>query len=149
MQQTSRIATGENLEYVESVRSARTWLQLAFAVLSLIVALGGTLPAYARMAAGPKAHVCHCDTAGAHAHCECPICFPDLDTSLEARILSISGKCGDDDTGWKTLSEPGVMPSPVITLVPAVRIVDQHAHNRDLESQWHRPIEPPPPRSVV
>ena len=131
------------------MRSRRRWLELALAVLSLIVALGGTLPAFARMAAGSKAHVCHCDTAGPHAHCECPICFPDLDTSLETRILSISGKCGDDDTGWKTLSEPGVMPAPVITLVPAVRIVDPAFRVVDLASRRAEPPEPPPPRSLV
>lgn len=134
--------------YSEGVRSARTWLQLALAVLSLIVALGGTLPAYARMAAGAKAHVCHCDTAGPHAHCECPICFPDLDTSLEARILSISGKCGDDDQGWRTLSEPGVMPAPVITLAPLVRIVEPSFRVRDFTSRAADPPEPPPPRSI-
>ena len=135
--------------YTPFVRSARTWLQLALAVLSLMVALGSTLPAYARMVAGPKAHVCHCDTAGPHAHCECPICFPDLDSSLEARILSISGKCGDDDTGWKTLSEPGLMPSPVITLVPAVRIVPLTSEPPNLSSRRLDPPEPPPPRSFV
>lgn len=131
------------------MRSARTWLQLAFAVLSVIVALGGTLPAFARMAAGPKAHVCHCDTGGSHAHCACPICFPDLDTSLEVRILTISGKCGDDDSAWKTLSQPGVMPVPMITLVPAVWIAEPSFCVQLLASRGLPPPDPPPPRSIV
>lgn len=135
--------------YSIRVRSARAWLQLALALLSLIVALGGTLPAFARMAAGPKAHVCHCQNAGAHTHCECPVCFPELGASLETRIIAVSGKCGDDDTGWRTLSEPAVVPALVITLAPLVWIVDSDARVALLESRRIEPPEPPPPRSFV
>lgn len=110
-----------------------------------MVALGRTLPAFARMAGGPKAHVCHCETGGAHAHCACPVCFPDLDT-LDLRIASISGKCGDDDTGWRALSEPGVLPASLVTVAPFVHVITPEVRMRELASRWSEPPEPPPPR---
>ncbi|MBX3232397.1 MAG: hypothetical protein KIT84_22495 [Labilithrix sp.] len=129
-------------------RRAIAWLRLALALLSMVVALGGALPAYARMAAGAQAHVCHCDTGGDHAHCACPICFPELDTSLEVRILSISGKCGDDDTGWRTFGEPGVMPAPFVALVALTDEETPFAPPRELVTRSCDPPDPPPPRSV-
>lgn len=138
--------------YAVSVRSARlsrratAWLRLAFALLSLLVALGGTLPAFARMAAGPQAHVCHCETGGAHVHCACPICFPELDDSIEARIASISGKCGEDDNGWRTLSEPAVLPAVFVAFIPVVDAVAPAMNRHDLATRRLDPPDPPPPR---
>jgi len=140
--------------YASSVRSGRlsrrasAWLRLAFALLSLIVALGGALPAYARMASGPQAHVCHCETGGEHAHCACPICFPELDTSLEARIAAITGKCGDDDKGWRTLAEPGVLPAPFVAFVPFTEMPTPVVRVPELSSRRIEPPDPPPPRRL-
>jgi disulfide bond formation protein DsbB len=123
------------------------WLRLAVGVLSLLVAVGGSLPWLARWVSGPSTHVCHCETGAGHAHCSCPICFPDLDDGSEHLASEVKGKCGDDDTGWRTLSQPAVFAVGAIVLPCAherVTVTRQH----DVPSRALAPPDPPPPRSL-
>jgi hypothetical protein len=101
-------------------RRARAMRILLVAWLSVLVALGGAAPSYARLAFGDADHVCHCDARGGHAECACPRCFPELEDGLFAADPSVRGKCGDDDAGWRTLSQPAcaeASSAPVVALV--------------------------------
>lgn len=125
------------------------WLRLLVAVLSLVVGLGVMLPVYARMLGGPKPHACHCDTGRGHAHCECPICFPDLEPSIDSLVVSLQGRCGDDDTGWRTYAEPAVAPAGLTAIVIAVPRSTPVRPLRDLLPRSNDPPDPRPPRSFI
>jgi hypothetical protein len=118
------------------------------AALSILVALGATLPVYARFFAGPKAHACHCEIGAGHAHCACPICFPELEPDLLSMTESVKGRCGDDDRGWRTLSEPAVLVAPVITLAPHARALPSSSPS-EIHPVAGDPPEPRPPRAVA
>ncbi|HVH43112.1 MAG TPA: hypothetical protein VM925_12245 [Labilithrix sp.] len=124
-------------------------IPFAIAFLSVIVALGAALPAYVRLLAGPKAHVCHCDTGNGHAHCECPICFPELDSDLgRGPGARFEGRCGDDDRGWRAFSDPALLPPALVALVPheslaPAPLVPQY------DDRFVEPPDPRPPRAFV
>lgn len=133
----------------------RAWRRGAAAIrsvlvlLALLVAAGPSAPVFARMLGGPPAHACHCDTRGGHAHCACPICFPELAT-LDAPSGDpiATGICGDDDPAWRTLAMPIVATSG-FTLLVDERCVVASPPVEDTPAQWSRAPDPRPPRTHV
>ena len=122
------------------------WRRLFVALCSVVVALGTFLPLYAKLVAGPKAHVCHCESsASGHARCACPICFPELaDEPISTETMT--GRCGDDDTGWRSFSQPAVVP-PAFAVVPRSAVDLSPIAHVDLHPRSDDPPEPRPPRA--
>lgn len=92
----------------------------------MLVAVGAAMPAYARLLGGPHAHACACEVRGGHATCACPLCFPELrdaDALRDPSAPSISGRCGTDDPGWRTLSAPVVATSDFVLVAPLESVV--------------------------
>jgi hypothetical protein len=118
---------------------------LAIGLLTLVVALGTTLPVYARAVSGPQAHVCHCNAAGPHAHCDCPICFPDREIDLVTIDQMLKGRCGDDEAGWQTISHPAILSAAGVLVKSPSEVVPQDL-NPDREVLRGEPPEPRPPR---
>ena len=115
-------------------------------LVALVVAAGPAGPVFARMLGGPPAHACHCDTRGGHAHCACPICFPEL-AALDVPNGDpiASGICGDDDPAWRTLSVPAV-PASGFALLLEERVIDTSPVADQRPAQWSRAPDPRPPR---
>lgn len=116
-----------------------------------MVAVGAALPAWARTIAGPEAHVCHCETRGGHAHCACPVCFPELkdgNDDLFAGVPSMSGRCGKDDPGWRTLACAGV-PTSAFVVSPPLDHVTLSLAPPVFETQWVGPPDLRPPRLAL
>jgi len=112
-------------------------------VLALPVLLGPSLPFFARLAAGPRVHVCHCDAR--HTDCACPVCFPDRG-DLKKNDLAVTAPCGDEDQVFSCATAPAILAAPsVVVFAPAVALVTPSAP-RALESRGPSPPEPPPPR---
>ena len=107
------------------------------------------MPAYARLVAGPQPHVCHCETRGGHAHCACPICFPELrgaDDLLAGFGGGVAkGVCGDDDPVYRPVIDLGV-PSATLsaTLVERIAILDDPSDPDPVSVSPD--IDPRPPR---
>ncbi len=113
-------------------------------VLALPVLLGPALPFFARLAAGPRAHVCHCDAR--HTDCACPICFPDRD-DLQKSELAVSAPCGDEDPVFSCATAPVIFAAPSAAVFAApVSLVSPIAPST-LESRGPSPPDPPPPRA--
>ena len=112
-------------------------------VLALPVLLGPSLPFFARMVAGPRAHVCHCDAK--HTSCACPICFPDRE-DLKKNELAVSGPCGDEDPVFTTTALPAVMSPPVVVVAKATIEVAAERAIPPFVARGPSPPEPPPPR---
>lgn len=116
-----------------------------------MVAVGAAMPAWARTIAGPAAHVCHCETRGGHAHCACPVCFPELkdgNDDLVAGQPVLSGRCGKDDPGWRTLACAGVPTSGFVVAAPLAGI-ERVLSPPMSETQWVGPPDLPPPRTTL
>lgn len=116
-----------------------------------MVAVGAALPAWARTIAGPEAHVCHCETSGGHAHCACPVCFPELKDANDDLVFGqpmVSSRCGKDDPGWRTLACAGVPTSGFVVAAPLAR-VEQVIAPPMSETQWVGPPDLPPPRTTL
>lgn len=113
-------------------------------VLALPILFGPSLPFFARLAAGPRAHVCHCDAA--HTECACPICFPDRE-DLKKNELAVSGPCGDDDPVFTTVALPAVLAPSVVVVARAERTLAMLPVPQRLSSHGLAPPEPPPPRA--
>lgn len=106
------------------------------------------MPAYARLVAGPQPHVCHCEARGGHAHCACPICFPELraDDDLLAGYGVVKGVCGDDDPAYRPVVDLGVPSSTVTaTLVERGAILDDLTEPDPVSAAPD--IDPRPPRT--
>ncbi len=132
-------------------RLRQTFSRALVLALVLMVAIGAALPAWARTIAGPEAHVCHCETGSAHAHshCACPVCFPELrdgNDDLQAGIPAMSGRCGKDDPGWRTLACAAVPTSGFVVSAQLAR-VDARPPPLMSDTQWLGPPDVPPPRS--
>jgi hypothetical protein len=116
------------------------------ALIALPLALSTTLPTFARLIAGPGAHVCHCDRG--HTSCACPICHPDRD-DLKLNADAIRGTCGDDDIAFGASQDIAILPSAGVTFMTPIA----DAMPRPLAA--HPPIEithappTPPPRASV
>jgi hypothetical protein len=116
--------------------------RIAVALFTLTIVFGTALPAFARVVSGPKAHVCHCETGKGHAHCDCPICFPDREVDLLRVAPTLGGRCGDDETGWRTWSDLAVPPLAIgIVVACETELPALPAPRLRL-----RPFEPPDPR---
>lgn len=127
----------------------RRWLSAVRALVALLAALvaaGAALPVLARLHAGEHAHVCHCDTRGGHAACACPVCFPELQDDDALGHASVSGKCGDDDAGWRTLATPGVLAAAYV-VAPAAGRVAGLAEPDLVTGEGRAPPEVPPPEA--
>lgn len=121
------------------------------ALVAVLVSFGAALPAYARLAglAGPQAHACDCDahgTGSGHARCACPLCFPELNDVDTFGAPSMSGRCGNDDPGWRTLSAPAVPTSDFVLVAPLARI-EMPLSPPLSPTQWATRPELPPPRA--
>jgi hypothetical protein len=124
------------------------WLRLLVSVLSMLVALGASMPSYARLLGGPPAHACHCETRGGHAHCACPICFPELRSPDDGFESVLKGVCGDDDlASISTAADPATVESHVIVLDPPAAIVLPRVPER-APPRWRAVPEPRPPRDA-
>jgi hypothetical protein len=122
---------------------------LLVAVLALFVALGASMPAYARLLAGPQPHVCHCETSsGGHAHCACPICFPELRADDDLLIGGgvAKGVCGDDDPAYRPVVDQGVFAPTVTALLPEDRSERLVPYQREHVSRSYS-VDPRPPRA--
>lgn len=130
-------------------RLRATFSRLLVTALVVMVAVGAAMPAWARLAGGPPEHACKCEVRGGHAHCACPLCFPELgDDDLVTGLASAKGKCGDDDPGWRTLACAGVPVSSFVVAPPLGRI-EPEAAPPDALSHAVAPPEPPPPRRAL
>ena len=130
--------------------------------LMVCVAVGAAMPTWARLVFGPEAHTCTCEaTSGhGHAHCACPLCFPELraedDTTgdegtggVAADGPKVTGRCGKDDPGWRTLACAAVPPSSFV-IAPAPENAAAELTVSTIVSQWSTlPDLPPPRRGVV
>lgn len=130
----------------------RRWFSFAIAILATLVAVGASLPTYARLVGGERDHACHCEARGGHAHCACPKCFPELasDDRLSAPDRdTVSGRCGDDDPGWRTLAVPAVPANDGFVIVPPLtRAIVSRAPDTP-PRQWSSAPDPRPPRGVA
>jgi hypothetical protein len=115
-------------------------------LLMVLVSVGGAMPAYARLVGGPHAHACNCEVVGGHAHCACPLCFPELNDVETFGGPAMTGRCGVDDPGWRTLSSPAVPTSPFV-LVALLVGVEQPRSLPLAPTQWADRPELPPPRA--
>ena len=117
-------------------------------LLALLVAAGPSAPVFARMIGGPPAHACHCDSRGGHAHCACPICFPEL-AALDVPNGDpiATGICGDDDPAWRTLAVPAV-PASGFALLLDERATEVSRSDEDVPTQWTHSLDPRPPRTA-
>ena len=134
-----------------AVRVCR-WLKLAIAILATLVAVGAPLPTYARLVGGERDHACHCESRGGHAHCACPKCFPELaaDDGLVAPDRdAVSGRCGDDDPGWRTLAIPAVPANEGFVVVPPLARARVARAPDTPPPQWSSAPDPRPPRGVA
>ncbi|MBS2012919.1 MAG: hypothetical protein JST00_08535 [Deltaproteobacteria bacterium] len=132
-------------------RIRQTFSRALVVALVLMVAVGAALPAWARTIAGPEAHVCHCETRGGHAHCACPICFPELkdaNDDLVTGVPAMSSRCGKDDPGFRTFACAGVPTSSFVLTAPLVRI-ERPLLPPMADTQWIGIPESPPPRSSL
>lgn len=130
----------------------RRWLKLAIAILATLVAVGAPLPTYARLVGGERDHACHCESRGGHAHCACPKCFPELaaDDGLVAPDRdAVSGRCGDDDPGWRTLAIPAVPANEGFVVVPPLARARVARAPDTPPPQWSSAPDPRPPRGVA
>lgn len=119
--------------------------------MAVLVSIGAAMPAYARLLgiARPQAHACNCDVGGGHSghvQCACSLCFPELDDVDTFGAPSLTGRCGTDDPGWRTLSGPAVPTSDFALLAPLARIEVRLAPPLS-PSQWAERPELPPPRA--
>jgi hypothetical protein len=110
--------------------------------------VGAGLPTYVRLTIGGADHACHCEARGGHAACACPICFPDLDEDGVRHDVSVKGRCGDDDPGWRTLAQPSV-PTTGFVVAPAPEGVVVRVSMRQLSTQWSHAPDPRPPRALA
>ncbi len=117
-------------------------------MVALLVSLGAAMPAWARLAAGPQAHNCKCEVRGGHAHCACPLCFPELREEDDFGSPTVSGRCGTDDPGWKTLASPAIL-LPGSFLVPALARLETVRPLALRLTQWSQRPELPPPRHAL
>jgi hypothetical protein len=118
-------------------------------VIAVLVALGPAAPLFARLLGGPRAHVCHCEvTKSGHAHCECPLCFPELrDRHEPDGNIAIKGVCGDDDPVWRALTPPAIGASTEhVALRLPVRVLEPEPPI-DLLPRSNDPPDPRPPRA--
>jgi hypothetical protein len=131
-------------------RRARSFVRLLVAALAVLVAVGAAMPAYARLLGGPHAHSCSCEvrrgTTSGHAHCACPVCFPELDDMDAFGAPTVAGRCGTDDPGWRTLSAPAV-PTPDFVIVAPLARVELPLTPLIAPTQWSDAPELPPPRT--
>jgi hypothetical protein len=129
-------------------RRARLLVTALSALVALLVSVGASMPAYARLLGGPAAHVCHCEpSAGSgHAACACPICFSELNDVDAFGAPTVAGRCGTDDAGWRTLSDPAVPSVGFVVLAPAARVAPTSAWPLE-PPQWRERPELPPPRA--
>ncbi|MBX3185371.1 MAG: hypothetical protein KF819_00085 [Labilithrix sp.] len=124
------------------------WVRLAVSLLGLLVALGASLPTYARILGGPEAHACHCETRGGHAHCACPICFPELRSPDDGFESVLKGVCGDDDLARVTAPVDRATPHDrVIVLDPPEAVILLPLPER-APPRWRPVLEPRPPRDA-
>lgn len=116
------------------------------ALVAVLVSFGAAMPAYARLLGGPNAHACTCEVRLGHAHCACPLCFPELNDVDTFGAPSLSGRCGTDDPGWRTLSSPAV-PTSEFVLVALLAGVALPPPPSLSPEQWAERPELPPPRA--
>jgi len=117
------------------------------ATLALLVTFGAAMPAYARLLGGPHAHACSCAVSrSGHAECACPLCFPELNDVDTFGHPSMTGRCGTDDPGWRTLSAPAVPTSDFVLVAPAAH-VELTIAPPITPTQWITPPDLPPPRA--
>ena len=129
-------------------------IRLLVAALALLVTVGAAMPAYARLLGGPHAHVCSCEVrksshahgGSSHADCACPICFPELNDVDTFGAPTLSGRCGTDDPGWRTLSAPAVPTTPFVLLAPPAHVALTLAAPVT-PTQWITSPDLPPPRA--
>lgn len=116
-------------------------------VLSLPLAFADALPLFAKMVAGPDAHVCECSLH--HSECACPICHPDR-TDFELSEEAIHGKCGSDSVMHGGKLGIAITP-PAALLTFALTDVTPVAHDppRAPDELFATPPVPPPRHASV
>jgi hypothetical protein len=114
--------------------------------LALLVAVGAAMPAYARLLGGPHAHACSCEVRRGHAQCACPLCFPELADVDTFGAPSLTGRCGTDDPGWRTLSAPAVTAADFVLVAPLAHALLPMTPPIS-PTQWSERPELPPPRA--
>lgn len=106
-------------------------LRVLVMVLVVPLALSWSLPALARVVAGPPAHVCHCATSATdhrHATCACPKCFPELAREdLAFSEESVRGQCGDDEAVLREARclDAGVLDAPWVLAPAAIDVLPE------------------------
>ena|SRR5438552_14364889 len=129
----------------------RRWTALRavlFAFLVFPLSLSAAFPAFARWAAGPAAHVCHCEVSGGHSTCACPICHVDV-PEYRLSETSLRGVCGDADPVFSAAHGVAVLPATLSLRAPAF---DRAAARRDVAlplDSIDLPPPTPPPRTLA
>jgi hypothetical protein len=105
-------------------------------------------PAAVALVGGQAPHICHCDVAGGHMSCACPICHPE-DEALQKRVLAVQGPCGDDDRDHTPPPELPRTTIPAVSLwVPAAAFFDVlDVTEQRIPLRLSNAPETPPPRS--
>jgi hypothetical protein len=136
-------AAGSPLFVLRALRSLRALVLL----LVVPLALSWSLPALARVVAGPPAHVCHCDMRHGHSACACPKCFPDRE-DLGFSEDALRGQCGDD---FEALRDPRwfdvFAPSAPFVFAPALVTPLPQIHPPHLRSEAPKPPPRKPPKT--
>ncbi|MBX3187301.1 MAG: hypothetical protein KF819_09805 [Labilithrix sp.] len=126
---------------------SRVAVRIAMCLLAALVMLGAALPWYAKSLAGPTPHVCHCETGRGHASCACPICFPSLDDDDSAVAEgAVSGRCGDDEVGFRLDLDRGLPLRGAIAIAPP-ESSSRLAFAAHVAAERFEPPDPRPPRA--
>ena len=118
-------------------------------VLVIPLALSWSLPALARVVAGPPVHVCHCDMRHGHATCACPKCFPERQ-ELAFSEDALRGQCGDEDVTLRETKfvDAGVFPAD-FAVSPVLVLFLSHLDPPGLRSETFTPPPQKPPKLVL
>jgi hypothetical protein len=121
--------------------------QLLVLLASLPILLDRAWPAAAVLLGGQAPHICHCDVAGGHATCACPVCHPE-DLELKKRVLAVQGPCGDDDDHFSPPDLPRATIPSVSLWVPASEFFDVlDVTAQSIPLRLSNAPETPPPRT--
>lgn len=127
-----------------------SWLVRAalVAVVVLSTALGGLLPAFARLVGGPPVHACHCEVRGGHATCACPRCNAELREDADADAYgALRTTCGEDEDVTLGKALVSTLPATVSGVVRMGSLVQWSDSFAEDPSTVGRPPSRPPPRA--
>jgi hypothetical protein len=130
------------------LKTVMRFAQLVVLLASLPIVFDRAWPAAVELLGGQAPHICHCDVAGGHMSCACPICHPE-DQELKKRILAVQGPCGDTERDHIAPPDLPRTTIPSVSLwVPASEFVDVLDDTEQrIPLRLSNAPETPPPRT--